>query len=407
MNATVLMFGWEFPPYNSGGLGVACQGLTKALASRGVNVTFVLPRKLDIQSPLLRVLFADSGNVRLEAVDALLMPYLDQASYNGIKTGLGHAGLRYGGNLFEEVERYARYSAEIIRQEKFDIIHAHDWLTFPAGIKAKTLKRKKLIAHIHSTEFDRTGGLNLNQAVYEVERAGLEQADRVVAVSNFTKNIVTRHYGINPDKVTVVYNGIDLEDYAASNVRSGLEALKKKGNKIVLFAGRITLQKGPDYFLKMAKKVLEVNPKVYFVMTGTGDLEKQTIHQAISLGISDKVIFTGFVRGEELKELYRGADLFVLPSVSEPFGIAVLEAVACNAPVLISKQSGVSEVLSHALKSDFWDIDDMADKILSALALSNLHSMLRQNSSEEVKSLTWHHAASQIASLYSHLIYSH
>lgn len=384
----ILMFGWELPPFNSGGLGVACYGLGRALTSQGVEVIFVLPYKLPIQMPFLKLIFASS------------FPYLTKlpSAYTSSKQLKKPQIL--GRNLVEEVYLYAKRAAEIAKAEKFDLIHAHDWLSFPAGMAAKNVSGKPLIVHIHATEFDRNIE-SVNPDVFKIEKEGMEKADKVITVSNFTKQIVVDKYGIEPDKVTVVWNGIDQEDFPRSHDKIKILAnLKKEGLKIVLFVGRITLQKGPDYFLQAAKRVLEYNPQVRFVIAGSGDMEGQIIDQAVSMGISDKVYFAGFVRGDELNQLYRSADLFVLSSVSEPFGITTLESMINGTPVLVSKQSGVAEALHHALKVDFWDIDEMANQILAILEHGSLMKCLSRNGKEEVKKFSWKEAARKCLNLY-------
>lgn len=396
----ILMFGWEFPPFNSGGLGVACFGLTKALSLENVKVFFVLPKKLDLKIDFATLLFADN-NPSTYPIDPLFNGYITSDEYQ--KTAALYP--RYENSLLDEVVRYAYLSRDLIKNLDFDIIHAHDWLSFLAGIEAKKISGKPLIVHVHATEYDRSGGQNINSVVYSIEKLGMEKADQIIAVSNFTKNILISKYGINPEKIMVVHNGIDASFKDSTKSQSDLlDGYKKRGFKIVLFVGRFTLQKGPDYFVKTAKKVLEYNPKVLFVMAGSGDMEKQIIGEAINLGISDNIIFTGFLRGEELDRLYRGADLFVFPSVSEPFGLAPLESVARGTPVLISRQAGVGEVLNNALKADFWDIEDMTDKILSAIEHPSLLNTLSQNSFSELQNKTWKSAAQKMVCIYRNIL---
>lgn len=405
MPIKVLMFGWEFPPHNSGGLGTACFGLARALINQEVDLTFVLPRKLDLFQDLVKIIFADNSRISFTRVDSPLYPYLTHESY--IKGKVRGGSPMYGRTLLEEVYRYAALAKDVAMEEEFDVIHAHDWLSFPAGLSAKQVSGKPLIVHVHATEIDRTGG-NVNQDVFKIEKEGMEQADQVIAVSQFTKDIIVKYYGIDPEKITVVHNGIEPADYQDSDPRSdqlSLKALKEAGNKIVLFVGRVTFQKGPDYFIQAAHKVLQYMPNVFFVIAGTGDMEHQIMQEAASLGISDKVIFAGFLRGQELNAMYRAADLFVLPSVSEPFGIAPLESVVNGTPVLISKQSGVSEVLTHALRADFWDVDDMTDKILCALQNPSMTQTLQENSQNEVKRISWKEAALKCRQLYRRLIH--
>ncbi len=391
------MFGWEFPPYNSGGLGVACLGLTKALSELGIRVLFVMPKKLDVKTPWARMIFANI-DTDVRAVNSNLKAYTTNGSYAG--------GTIYGHDLLSEVRRYAALGGEIAREEHFDVIYAHDWLSFGAGLEAKRTTGKPLIVHVHATEFDRCGGpLGVNPDVYEMEKEGMEGADCVIAVSELTKNIIVKEYGISGDKVRVVYNGID-ETTTPSTGRSlpRLRAVKASGYRLVLFIGRVTLQKGPDYFLRAAKRVLERNPHVLFIISGSGDMENQVMHLAAELGIAGHVFFTGFLQGAERHEIYAAADLFVMPSVSEPFGITALEAMKLGTPVLISKQSGVAEVVRHALKVDFWDVDEMANKILSVVGYPGLRQALAENAAQEAERLTWSDAARKVNGIVHELV---
>lgn len=301
----------------------------------------------------------------------------------------------YGQDLRGEVLRYAAMAKDIAGKEKFDVIHAHDWLTFLAGVEAKRSTGKPLFVHVHATEFDRTGGGNFNDFVYDIEKLGMEQADGVIAISEYTKNIIIQHYGINPEKIRVVHNGVEWhDDYVENiNMRSPLKKIKDSGKLLVLSMGRLTMQKGVDYFLKMAKLVAEHVPNAIFIVAGSGDMEKRLMMQAAELGISGKVIFTGWLRGSEIEEAYYQADLFVVPSVSEPFGLTVLESMAYGTPVIVSKQSGVSEIIGHALKVDFWDVEEMADKAIAILKYAVLKKHLSQESQKEAKEISWEKAA--------------
>lgn len=398
----VLMFGWEFPPHNSGGLGVACWGLTRALADLGVDVTFVLPKKVPVESVHCKLCFAESyGTISLRKIDTCLTPYITSEQYRSMR---GRTPGMYGASLFDEVLRYGVLARDIARDEEFDVIHAHDWLSFLAGIEAKKISGKPLVVHVHATEFDRVGDGPVNQFVYDIEREGMEEADKVIAVSQFTKDILTQKYGILEEKIEVVHNGVEERDFVSeTSVPEFIEQIKKSDKKVVLFVGRITLQKGPDYFVKVAKKVLEYMSDVYFVVAGSGDMEGRMIEDVARAGISDKFIFTGFLRGDELDSIYQSADLYIMPSVSEPFGIAPLEAVMQGAPALISKQSGVSEVLKHSLKADFWDIDDMANKVLGVLEHPALQKTLSKSSRKEAKGINWNEAAQKCILLYNEL----
>lgn len=408
------MFGWEFPPHNSGGLGVACKGIVDSLCSKGTNVTFVLPKKVPLGEPVNRVVFADKGNEMLSTrgVDVLLMPYVTTESYSNnlnkeevISKNKKRRSTGYAKTLVEEVYRYGELAGDLAEEEGHDVIHAHDWLSFEAGISAKNVSGKPLVAHIHATEFDR-GGENVNSQIYEIERRGLHAADCVVAVSNLTKDIVVNRYGVPESKVTVVHNGIREEDYSQvleESPASVVSKLKDHGYKIVLFVGRITFQKGPDYFVKMAQKVRSYEPNTFFVVCGSGDMERQMVREVAAAKMSDRFIFTGFLRGNALNTVYKAADIYIMPSVSEPFGLTPLEAMIQNTPVLISRQSGVSEVVNHALKADFWDTDDMTNKVVSVLRNPSLYQCLRTNGKTEVSNVNWCSATEKLVSLYRQL----
>lgn len=403
MATKVLMFGWEFPPHNSGGLGVACMGLSRALAKEGFEIIFVLPKQVPVGDAHIKFRFAGVDKIKFRAIDSSLSPYLTSGKYGQLFGG--GSGI-YGPNLISEVKRYAVLAGKIAEEEEFDIIYAHDWLSFGAGFEAKRISNKPLIVHVHATEFDRCGGVNgVNTEVYELERTGMEDADCIIAVSQFTKDTITRHYGIPPEKVIVVHNGIDETTFPYREMKSTrLSALKKAGYKIVLFAGRITLQKGPDYFIRAAKQVLEYNPKVIFLVVGSGDMERQVMSEAAYYKIADKVLFTGFLRGDDLAEAYSSADLYVMPSVSEPFGITPLEAMRVGTPVIISKQSGVSEIVQHALKVDFWDTEEMTDKILSVVGNPALGQTLSEHGLREVEGINWNKAASKLKGIIESLL---
>lgn len=400
----VLMFGWEFPPFNSGGLGVACEGLSKALSASGVDLTFVLPFKVPVKAPWCRFAFANESS---EAVDEKHLRKLF-AGYSSHSISVESKLQKYGlpsaisGSLMERVRAYALKAPEIARRNPHSVIHAHDWLTYPAGIAAKETSGRPLVVHVHATEFDRSGSDSVNRDIFNIEKEGFRQADAIVTVSGWTKNKVVKKYGIPASKVQVVHNGIE---FAGNNesIEMNLERLKKAGNKIVLFVGRITLQKGPDYFVSLAEKVLLYEPKTFFVVSGSGDMEGEMIRQVAARGLSSNFIFCGFLRDKELQSVYKAADIFVMPSVSEPFGLVPLEAMISEVPVLVSKESGVSEVLSAALKSHFWDIDDMADKVVSVLRHGKLHNHLSVHGRQEVRDIHWKKAADKLISVYNSL----
>jgi len=391
----VLMFGWELPPFNSGGLGVACFELARSLTQFGVKVTFVLPQTQAIKIPFLKLLFADQGNLRVKSVKTKLHPYISSKLSKDDLTESEKE--RYSQELVSEVEGYGRRAVKIAKSEKFDIIHAHDWLSFPAGVEAKRATGKPLIVHVHATEFDRCGGECVDARIYEIEKRGLEAADKIIVVSDFTKRKIIKYYGISADKIEVVHNGLTSLDRKG---KASLEAFKKTGYRVVLFLGRMTLQKGPDWFLKAAQKVLRVYPKVLFIMVGTGDMERQVIEEAAQMGISDRVLFTGYVKNEDLSRMYRTADLYVMPSVSEPFGIVALEALSYKTPVIISKQSGVAETVNHALKVDFWDTDEIANKINAILTHPSLRRCLKNYGEAEAKKNNWRKAALKCIGVY-------
>ncbi len=405
----MLMYGWEFPPIQSGGLGVACQGIVEGLLGHQHEVFLVLPKTnpaMQLHDPeRFRILAASEsgGTIEVEAIPtSLYNPYVtSEFSYQqSIKKTLktDEPETIYGLNMMEEVHRYASQAAVHAKKVPHDVIHAHDWLTAEAGVQAKQISGKPLVMQIHATEFDRSGE-NPNQAVYDLERRGMEHADRVIAVSEYTKKMLMKHYGVADWKIDVVHNA----------VRSNFDPYHKthhlnKRDKIVLFLGRMTMQKGPDYFLKMAKKVLDHMKDVKFIMAGDGDMMEQVIKLAIDLGIERHVLFSGFLKGGEIARAYAEADLYVMPSISEPFGITPLEAIKQGTPVLISKQSGVSEAIKSALKVDFWDVDEMAEKVIGALKYPALNQVLREHSHRELVKLNWHQQAGEIVKSYARAI---
>jgi glycogen(starch) synthase len=391
----VLMLGWELPPYNSGGLGEACLGLAKSLVEKGEKVVFVLPERHDLDIDFMEVEFADIK----ESVKKLQSSYEISSKWVSKYRKLGFTPY----DFVNAAIVYAERIADIAKKHNPDVIHAHDWLTFLAGIEAKRVTKKPLVCHVHSTEYDRTGGHYPNPLVYEIEKNGLEEADKVIAISKLQKNIIVRNYGIDSDKIEVVYNG--ATQFEKKDLPPALIAMKDLGYRVVLFLGRITLQKGPEYFVRAAKRVLEFEQKTIFVVTGSGDMQGKMIEEAASLGIMDNFIFTGFLRGDERDRIFQAADLYVMPSVSEPFGLTPLEAIANGAPVLISKQSGVSEVLSHALKVDFWDTDEMANKILAVIKYAPLKNDLQLNSHMELANITWDRSAEKCVDIYNRVVH--
>lgn len=333
-----------------------------------------------------------------EAVGGLpAIPALPAASAAGSGMHLGSgggAGHGYGSDLFGDAERYARLCVSLTRGRQFDLIHAHDWLTYPAGAALAMVLGKPLVVHVHSTEFDRSGD-NINQAVYDIERSGMHAATRVIAVSQLTKDICVRRYGVSADKVDVIYNGIDRPEQEPA-MGSDIE----EGDKVVLFLGRITMQKGPEYFIAAAKRVLEKVPNVKFVVAGSGDMALRMVELAAAMGIGHRVLFTGFLRGRDVDRVFKMADCYVMPSVSEPFGLAALEAIHHDVPVIISKTAGAAEVLTHVLKVDFWDTDEIANKIVAVLRHPPLSRTLREHGRVELRRLTWGGAAEKCLTTY-------
>ena len=410
----VLMFGWEFPPFNTGGLGTACYGLTKGLTRNGVEIIFVLPRTSGMVSEdYMKILKAenieiDEKKIKFVSIESILKPYasinlpIKQFDIEKIKA----ENVMYGEDIFAEVFRYAQEAKLIAMIEDYDVIHCHDWLTFPSGIEAKMAALKKgknvpLIVHVHATEYDRTVG-NPNPKVYEIEKKGMEEADYVIAVSHYTKNIIVKHYGIPEEKIVVVHNSIDPEPTDDSINEENFKI--KQHYKIVLFLGRLTIQKGPDHFLWVAKKVSEVDENVRFIIAGNGDMFPFIVEEAANLGIGDKVLFADFLRGRDVDRAYKMADVFVMTSISEPFGIAALEAMKNGTPVIVSKQSGVSEVMKSCLVADFWDINEIANKIIALLKNPELVETLREEMKKEIRNFSWDIPARKCIDLYKRAI---
>jgi len=421
----VLMFGWEFPPYISGGLGTACLGLTKGLANLGTDILFVLPRlDSDEEAQHLTLLGANRLRAkvgvseirelqeRMSVLEVLspLRPYLTEKEYRfllekneQVSTEDIFAELEndfsggYGANLMDEIVRYSLIGAHLGLTERFDVIHAHDWLTAPAGIEAKRVSGKPLVVHAHALEFDRSGE-HVNQSVYDIERAGFEAADRIIAVSHLTKETIVNRYSIDPAKITVVHNAV------AKHRRLGqLRIQKPFKEKLVLFLGRITFQKGPDYFVEAAAKVLEKHRDVRFAMAGTGDMFPRMVERMAELRLGDRFHFAGFVRGIDVERIYAMSDLYVMPSVSEPFGITPLEASVFDVPCIVSKQSGVAEVLEDAVKVDFWDVDRLASEIEDILTNEKRARTLVERGRETLKNIQWDQAAGKVLDVYRQL----
>ncbi len=424
----ILMFGWEFPPHISGGLGTACYGLTKALSRTGeTEVIFVVPKKWGdetnrevelIGANQVPVAFelANPGYPEIETsfigVRSDIVPYLSPGQFWKLKTShyeenmhfvevSGEGTMKFSGtydqSLYHEIRNYALVARELAVKQRFDVIHAHDWLAFPAGLAARNASGKPLIVHVHSTEFDRTGG-EVNATIYSIEREGMEMADKVITVSNLTRKTVIEKYGIAAGKVVTVYNAVEpLPDRERKLLR------KIPGEKIVTFMGRITIQKGPAYFVEAANMLLKRLPYVRFVMAGSGDMMNDIVDHAARLGITHKFHFTGFLDSDSVYQLLDVTDLFVMPSVSEPFGIAPLEAMQAGVPVIISKQSGVAEIVNFVYKTDFWDTCAMADAMYGLLSYRALSSMFSKHGSIEAGNLEWKQTAGIISRIYQEM----
>ncbi|MFA6522772.1 MAG: glycosyltransferase family 4 protein [Candidatus Peribacteraceae bacterium] len=402
-----LMFGWEYPPHHSGGLGVACQGLVRGLLRNGVRVTLVLPHNLGESEQHLDILSPTDELRSTIHVPSLLDPYDSVRSYEdrilstNIPRDTNHL---YGPDLGQAVEEFTAMSVDMTKHINPDVIHCHDWMTYGAGVRAARYHHKPLVAHIHATEFDRTD-FHPNEWIAGKERHGLLAADHIIAVSAYTKNLLISHYGIPRDKIMVVHNG---HDQPRNTIPPAiLTQHGKHRDPLVLFLGRLTIQKNPWQFLEIARRVHDHRKDVRFVMAGDGPMMAELLDRTCELGLGDSVIFTGNVRGREVQALYTAADCFVMPSLSEPFGLVALEAIAHDTPVIVSKQSGVAEVLDHAFKVDYWDADMMADCILTILREEALSGQLKAEAPRVLQRLTWKNQAHKVQSIYQHLISNH
>jgi len=424
------MFGWEFPPHISGGLGTASYGLTKGMSTlEDLEVIFVVPKAWGDEEPSkVRLIGANKVPVAFKQIfykgfrrpiekieiSSKIVPYTepeefwsrinsDVAGYNLIvqtnNNGTVDFSGRYDSSLMDEIYKYSVVASVIAQETEFDIIHAHDWLAYPAGIAAMEVSGKPLVIHVHATDFDRSGG-NVNPDVYRIEKLGMDAASKIITVSNLTREIVINKYQINPDKVETVYNAVE-----PVKITEDVVAEKGFDEKVVTFLGRITMQKGPEYFIEAANKVLKVMPNVRFVMAGSGDMMERMMRRAAALKITDRFHFTGFLKGRDVFTMLSLSDVYIMPSVSEPFGISPLEAMQSNVPVIISKQSGVSEILTHAVKTDFWDIDAMADAIYGILNYPALAKVFIKNGREEVVRLKWDNSARHVRDIYYRVIW--
>jgi glycosyltransferase involved in cell wall biosynthesis len=428
----ILMFGWEFPPHFSGGLGTACRGLTKSLSELpDMELTFVVPRKWgDEEQCNVQMIGANQIPVSRTciqredehpqfdyiSVNSEIVPYQSPEEFWHLKTGRFSKSSKfievnregkieftgnYGPTLYQEIRNYAIVAEKIAGEVPFDLIHAHDWLAYPAGIAVKKMTGKPLVIHVHATEFDRSGE-DVNPKVYAIEREGMEKADKIISVSNLTRRTIIGKYGIDPGKVTTVYNAVEsLTEDEKKQIKNGIPG------KIVSFIGRITRQKGPEYFVETAYLVLKKMDNVRFVMAGNGDMKNAMIQQVARLGIADRFHFTGFLKGNEVTRMLMMSDVFVMPSVSEPFGIVPLEAMQLSVPVIISRQSGVSEIVHNVLKTDFWDTFGMADAIHGLLTYPALSGFMVRTGSVEAGNMSWEKVAAEVVKVYQEVLKVH
>ncbi|MGL5228060.1 MAG: glycosyltransferase family 4 protein [Bacteroidales bacterium] len=415
-----LMFGWEFPPHILGGLGTASYGLTKGMVECGdMDITFVIPKPWgDEDKSFAKIVGANCTpvvwkDVTYQYVEKRIGYCTDPQTYFDMRNhiyadfsymhtndlGCIEFSGRYPENLLEEINNYSIVAGVIARTESFDIIHSHDWLTYPAGIHAKKVTGKPLVIHVHATDFDRSRG-NVNPKVFAIEKDGMNYADHIITVSDLTRRTVIEKYGINPSKVTTVHNAVEP-------ISPQIEALKPERNtndKVVTFLGRITMQKGPEYFVEAAAKVLKRTKGVRFVMAGSGDKMEEMIQLAADRDIADKFHFTGFLKGMQVYEMLKSSDVYIMPSVSEPFGISPLEAMQVGVPSIISKQSGCAEILNNVIKTDYWDIDSMADAIYSIVTYPAMYEHLRIEGKNEVDQIVWTKAGQKVIDIYNNIL---
>ncbi|NCC98202.1 MAG: glycosyltransferase family 1 protein [Bacteroidia bacterium] len=410
-----LMFGWEFPPHILGGLGTASYGLTRGMSVQdNLEITFVIPKPYgDEDQSFLKLIGAcnvpvvrkdNSWDHVNERIGRIMHPneyfwYRDHIYYDFRRIVTNELGCidfsgRYPDNLIQEIDNYEAVAGVLAHSLEFDVIHSHDWLTYPAGIFAKQISGKPLVIHVHATDFDRSRG-NVNPTVYNIEKRGMDIADHIICVSNLTRNTVIEKYHQHPDKVTTVHNAVD----PVPNVEHFKKEERK--DKLVTFLGRITMQKGPEYFVEAAYRVLQRTKNVRFVMAGNGDMMQAMIDLAASRGIADRFHFPGFLKGSEVHQMLANSDVYVMPSVSEPFGISPLEAMQVGTPSIISKQSGCAEILEHAIKTDYWDIDAMADAIYAIVEYSSIYKTLSDEGIKEVNAITWDKAGLKVRSIYN------
>lgn len=414
------MFGWEFPPHILGGLGTASYGLTKGMAQQeDMELNFVIPKPWgDEDQSFLRIIGACNTpvvwrNVHWDYVKQKLGKYMDPQLYYDLRDhiyadfsyfpvndlGCLEFSGRYPDNLLEEINNYSIVAGGIARTLDFDIIHSHDWLTYPAGLHAKTITGKPLVIHVHATDFDRSRG-KVNPQVYNIEKDGMDHADHIITVSNLTRNTVIEKYHQDPRKVTTVHNAVE----PMSDEIEAITSKKGTKDKVITFLGRITMQKGPEYFVEAASLVLKKAKNVRFVMAGSGDMMNAMIRLAAQRNISDRFHFTGFMKGNQVYEVLKSSDVYVMPSVSEPFGISPLEAMQCGVPTIISKQSGCAEILNNAIKTDYWDTEAMADAMYSIITYPSMYEYLKVEGKKEVDAITWFDAGLKVRHIYDQVL---
>ena len=413
-----LMFGWEFPPHILGGLGTASYGLTRGMAEqKDLEITFVIPKPYgDEDQSFLKLIGAcnvpvvwkenswEHVNYRLGGImhpDEYFW-YRDHIRYDFRRIGTNDLGCiefsgRYPDNLLQEIDNYEAVASVLAHSLTFDVIHSHDWLTYPAGIFAKQISGKPLVIHVHATDFDRSRG-NVNPTVYAIEKRGMDWADHIICVSNLTRNTVIEKYHIDPAKVSTVHNAVD----PIPDVDSFVKEPRKE--KLVTLLGRITMQKGPEYFVEAAARVLQRTKNVRFAMAGSGDMMNAMIDLVANRGIADRFHFTGFLKGRQVTEMLANSDVYIMPSVSEPFGISPLEAMQVGTPSIISKQSGCAEILDHAIKTDYWDIDAMADAIYAIVEYPAIYETLSKEGRDEVNKITWDKAGLKVREIYNRVV---
>jgi glycogen(starch) synthase len=394
------MLGWELPPHNSGGLGVACYYMSKALALQGADIDFVVPYSAvhpDVDFMTIHPATTLGPLERYGLMGAYDSKYLR-------RLGLDEVDADDLKDMRGVQKRYVKFVEQLVKKQAPDAIHAHDWLTMEAGMRAKELTNAPLIVHVHATEFDRSGTDAGNPIVHEIEYQGLMMADRIIAVSQVTKNIIVKKYGIPANKIEVIYNAIDVAslgnyDYDGRTYKY-LESLKEEGYTVVSTVTRFTIQKGLTHFIRAAARACEKHDRLVFLLAGDGEQRNELISLAADLGIADKVFFTGFVRGKQWRDAYNVADIFVMSSVSEPFGLTALEAAHYNSALIVTRQSGVGEILHNIFRYDFWDTDVLADQIVGIATSPSLAHELRQNVKHEYARLSWHDIARQCMELY-------